>query len=230
MLMGDTLYVARIKRHHQTFELVIDPEQALLALQGKIPPAEALLDETVFTDAEKGLRASDTLLEDAFGTQDVKRIAELIFQYGDVQLTAEQRKRLREQLFQQVVSEIARMAIDPRSHLPHPPQRIQLALEEAKWHVDDRVSLERNVEAAVKALRPILPIRLSMLRYRIRIPAMHIGRAYAIVRKHASILQEDYSPEGDWIVTVEIPGGLRDELMDAVNAATQGTAIFEETE
>ena len=226
--MSAPLYVARVKRAGRTFEVVIDPEKALEALQKGEGFIQAVRDEEVFLDAEKGLRASHEDLQKAFGTTDFSRIVQIIFTEGDVQLTAEQRKRLREQRYQQVVSEIARMAFDPRSRMPHPPQRIRLALEEAKWHVDEKLSLEKNVELALKALRRVIPISIEKLTFEVRIPAMHVGKAYGIVHQHASVKSEDYTPQGDLVMLIEIPAGLRDELFDSVNRVTHGEAVFTE--
>ena len=50
----------------------------------------------------------------------------------------------------------------PTTHTPHPVTRIELALEEAKFHVDEFTSVEEQLQEALKKLRPIIPIKFEV--------------------------------------------------------------------
>ena len=56
---------------------------------------------------------------------------------GEIQLTTEYKNKLRDQKRKQIVNLISRNAVDPSNNLPHPPQRIENALNEAKVKIDE---------------------------------------------------------------------------------------------
>jgi ribosome maturation protein Sdo1 len=51
---------------------------------------------------------------------------------GEVQLTVEQRRELVEKKRAAIIAFISQQAVDPKTKMPHPPQRIELALEQIK--------------------------------------------------------------------------------------------------
>ena len=55
---------------------------------------------------------------------------------GELNLTTEQRKKMISEKRKQLVTFIAKTYVDPRSHLPHPPLRIEQAIEDGRISID----------------------------------------------------------------------------------------------
>ena len=135
--MSKKYTVARISIKGKNFEILVNPDSALAYREGKsIPLSEVLVAETVFSDANKGLKVSESELKTAFGTTDIQRISDIILKRGFLQITAEQRRRMIEEKKRQIIAIIAKQCVDPRTKLPHPPIRIQQALEQVHFSVD----------------------------------------------------------------------------------------------
>ncbi|NIW52621.1 MAG: ribosome assembly factor SBDS, partial [Candidatus Korarchaeota archaeon] len=92
--------------------------------------------DTIFTDAGKGEKASSSKLESVFGTDDPREVAVQIFEKGTFLLTASQRKEMLEQKRRQIVNLISRTYVDPSTKLPHPPLRVENAMEEVNVAID----------------------------------------------------------------------------------------------
>lgn len=225
MVNLDDAIVARLETHGETFEILLDPKVVDLIKQGKqFDIVEYMAVEDVFKNASKGTRPSEDKTKEAFGTTDVAEIARRIVEKGEVQITAEQRKEMLEAKRQQVIAYIAANAINPQTHTPHPPLRIQLALEEAKFHVDPFKPLEKEIEEAMKLLRPLLPIRFEKSRIAIKLKGSDYGRCYEDITHYGVVDHEVWTAEGDWIGTLEIPAGTINELTDKLRHRTKGTA------
>ena len=183
---------------------------------------DALVTFDIFTDVKKGEHASEHILEDVFGTLDKRKIAEEIIKKGVVQVTAEYKNKLREELRKQIVNLIASRGVDPRSGLPHPPQRVESAMEEAKVGINETKTAEEQVNNIVIKLRPILPIRFEVREIAIKIPAQYTGKAYGVLKGFGKILKEDWLNDGTLAVVIEIPAGAQDDLFDQLNGLTHG--------
>ena len=165
MVSLDEAVIARLESDGHKFEILIDPEAAQeFRENGEIDWDDALATEGVWSDSAKGDRASDDAMQETFGTRVLEAVCTAILERGDIQLTAAQRKALVERRYKQLVAHIAASAMNPQTGTPHPPQRIENALAEAKFMVDPLEPLERQVERAVKALRPLLPISFEKMR------------------------------------------------------------------
>jgi len=216
---------ARLKKGTDVFEIVIDPEKAIAARHGKADIREALKIPKIFSDAKKGMLASEQRMQALFGTTDALEVAKKIVKDGDIQVTAEYRSQLREQKRRQIVEFIRRNGVDPRTHAPHPAQRVEAAMEEAKVRVDEFKPAEGQVQDILKALRPILPITFEIKDIELTIPAQYASKAYNVVKQFGKILNEAWQSDGSWKGTLEIPGGLEQELYDKLNAVTHGEVI-----
>src|SRR5438046_9956256 len=93
-----------------------------------------------------------------FGTTEPLAVAKQIIQRGEIQLTTEQRRQMLEAKRKQIVQYIAANAINPQTAAPHPPQRIENAMEEAKFHIDPLKPVEEQVKEVLDALRPWIPM------------------------------------------------------------------------
>src|SRR3989475_13230837 len=90
----------------------------------------------------------------------------------------------------QIVQYIAANAINPQTGAPHPPQRIENAMEEAKVHVDPFKAGEEQVKEVLDALRPLIPIRCEKVRRAVKLSAEDSAKAYGDRNSFAWILKE----------------------------------------
>ena len=219
----DDAIVARLETHGETFEILLDPAATKLLQEGKeVDLTEYMAVEDVFNNASKGTRPAEEKIKEAFGTTDIKEIAQKILQKGEVQITAEQRKEMMEAKKKQIITYISANAINPQTKLPHPPLRIELALDEAKFHVDPFKSLDKQVEEAMHLLRPLIPIRFEKTKVAIKLKGDGYGKCYDDLIHFGVVEKEEWTQDGSWIGVIEIPAGLIDELRNKLNNRTRG--------
>src|SRR3989338_7227007 len=224
MITVDQAIIARLKTHGQAFEILVDCSNALALREGKdVDMHDILAAMKIFSDAKKGLEASETAMKQIFGTSDVNEVAKQVIQKGEIQLTQEYRENLREAKRKQIISTIHMNGVDPKTHLPHPPQRIENAFMEAKFHVDEFKPVQEQVQEALKKLRPILPIKFEVKELAIKIPPEYAPKCYAIVKSFGTILREEWQSNGNWIAVVEMPGGMESDFYDRLNTICHGS-------
>ncbi|HEX55276.1 MAG: ribosome assembly factor SBDS [Candidatus Altiarchaeales archaeon] len=222
MVSLDRAVIARLKIRGETFEILVDPDLALQYRQGRnVNFDELLAINSVFRDARSGERASEQLMKKFFGSYDVERVASEILKRGEIGLTTEQRRRMLEEKRKQIASIISKNAINPQTNTPHPPARIEKAMKEARVNIDIFKSAEEQVEAIIKKLQPIIPIRLETLEIAVKIPAQYSGICYKILYEFGNVKKEEWL-EDSYFCLLEIPAGLRDEFYDKINKLTRG--------
>lgn len=223
MIPVDQAIIAKLKTHGQNFEILVDCNGALALKSGKdIDVRSILAAQRVFSDAKKGLEAPENAMKQAFGTQDPLEVAKTIIKKGDIPLTTEYKEKLREEKKKQIIGIIHRNAVDPQTHAPHPPQRIENAMLEAKVHVDEFQDVQKQVQEIIKKIRPILPIKFEVKEIAVKISAEHAAKSYAAVKQFGNIVREDWQTDGSWVAVVEIPGGMENDLYDRINKMTHG--------
>ncbi len=223
MVRLEDAVIARLSSRDTVFEVLVDPELALALRKGEeIDVRSVLVIDKIFKDSKKGEAASEEMMQKVFGTLDVFKIAEQVIRKGEVQVTTEQRRKMREQRWRQVVALISRRAINPQTGLPHPPARIEGALEKAKVHVNEFKSAEEQLPGIVKVLLPIIPLKFETRRIAIKIPASYTGKARQVIRDFATVKQEQWLNDGSWAAVVEIPAGIQGEFFDRLNNLTRG--------
>ena len=229
MVNLDDAIVARLETHGETFEILLDPSAMnLLKADKEIDLLEYLAVEDVFNNARKGTRPAEDKIREAFGTSEIKEIAEKIISKGEVQITAEQRKEMQQAKRQQVITYISANAINPQTKLPHPPTRIEMALEEARFHADPFKSVDKQVEEAMKLLRPLLPIKFEKTKVAIKMKGDDYGKCYDDLIHFGLVEKEEWQADGSWIGVIEIPAGLIDELRVKIGNKTKGSATIKE--
>ena len=216
--------VARLESHGESFEVLIDPKVVNHIRDGKeVDLIDYMVVDEIFKNARKGTRSSEDKLKEAFGTTDPVEIAKTIILKGEVQLTAQQRKEMLESKRLRIIAIIARNAINPQTGGPHTPARIEMAMEEAKVHIDAFKPVDLQVQHVLDKLRPLIPIRFDKVRIAVKLKADEYGRCYEDMAELGNIIKEEWQKNGDWIGVVEIPAGLRDDLFHRLNAKTHGT-------
>ena len=90
----------------------------------------------VFHNATKGEKASGVILEQTFDTGNEEEVVKIIFEKGALQLTQAQRKKLLKDKIDEIINFIHIHCINPQTNKPHPPARIESAMDEAGVNVD----------------------------------------------------------------------------------------------
>ena len=226
--MSSKYTIVRLSRGGEDFEILVDPDKALEYKMGsKLDVASIVMVDEVFTDANKGIRASREKLMKAFGTTDFYKIASTILEKGRLLITAEQRRRLTEMKKRQVIELIRRSYVDPRTKLPHTAVRIEQAMKEAHVSIDPFKPAEEQVQPIIKAISRILPLKAEKSALKVRIPARYSAKAYGLVRRMCKIVKEEWRPDGSWFGVVELPAGMRGEFMEKLAKLTKGEASVE---
>ena len=115
-----------------------------------------------------------------------------------------------------------RNGVDPVTHAPHPITRIENALEEVKFHVNEFVSVEEQLQDALKKLKPIIPIRFEVKEIEIKISPTYAVKVYPIIKRYGTILREQWLNNGYYVAAVEMPGGLEEEFYEKLNNLCHG--------
>jgi ribosome maturation protein SDO1 len=223
MVRVEDAIVARYESKGHRFEVLVDQKLVDLLKSGKsVDLSDYMAVDVIFKDSSKGDRASEEVIKEVFGTQDFATVVTEIVKKGQVQLTTEQRRKLLEDKRRQIVEIISRESMNPQSGTPHPPQRIEKAMEEAKVRVDPFKSAEEQVNDVLKAIRVILPIKFEHVKMAIEVPGVEYGKIYAEMARLGQILKEEWKNNGNYSAVVEIPGGVQDQLYDFLNKKTKG--------
>lgn len=222
MVRVEDAVIARLESSGEKFEVLVDPDLALKLKQGHVVSFHDLVViDTVFSDAKKGKEQSPAALNKVFGTTDVETIVKKIILTGEVQLTTEQRRELREKKRREVIDLIARNAVNPQTGFPHPPLRIQTALEEAKIGIDEWKPASEQLQGILKELRKLLPISMEKLQVAVKIPPAFAGKANARLH-HYEVRKQEWQNDGSLILVLDIPAGLKGQLFDELNHLTHG--------
>jgi ribosome maturation protein SDO1 len=225
MVKVEDAVVARWESQGSRFEVLVDPEAAQSVKDGKaVDLSDKLALPQVFKDSKKGDKVSEEHLAKTFHTTDLYAIAREIILKGEVQVTTDQRHKLQEAKRKLVIATIARNAMNPQTGAPHPPARIEAAMNEAKVHIDPFRPADQQVQEVLAKLRPLLPIRLDTVRVRIRVPAQHYPRVIGDLKGLGKVSDEQWMGDGSWSGILEIPAGVQTELYERLNARTKGAA------
>jgi len=221
----DEAIVARYESHGESFEILIDPAVVQKMKEGKeVDLLEHLVIDTIFKNAKKGTRAPEDKIKEIFGTTEALVVAKQIVLKGEIQLTTDQRRIMLENKRKRIVEYIARNAMNPQTGAPHPPSRIETAMEEAKVHIDPVKSVEAQVPAVMDALRPLIPIRFDKVRIAVKVSGEDYGRCYEDFKHYGKITKEEWQKDGSWIGVVEMPAGLQTDFLDKISNKTHGEA------
>jgi len=222
--MSEKYTVARLTKDNEHFEVLVKSQKALDYRNGKIAGiTEVLAAETIFSDANKGTRVSEEQLRKAFGTTDALKIADAILKKGTLQLTTEQRRKMVEDKRKQIIDFISRQAVDPKTNLPHPPLRIENAMEQIHYPIDPYKPVEEQARDIVKLLRPILPLKIEQISVGVHIPAEYSARAYGAIKTFGTIKREEWRSDGSWYGIVEMPAGSYASFLNKLGEATKGS-------
>ncbi len=226
MISLDEAVTARLESHGERFEVLVDPDAALAIKRGEFEGdlEDVIAAEDVFENASRGDRPAESDLETVFDTTDPMEIIPEVIRQGEIQITAEQRREMQERKRRQLINRIARNAVNPQmDNAPHPPDRIESALEETDFRVDPMEPVDAQVDDALDALRPVIPIRFDEVVVAVQLPAEHAGSAQAQIRQFGDLQQEEWQNDGSWVGVLEFPAGMQNDFYDLVAEQTEGT-------
>ena len=227
MVSLDDAVLARLEKGGSRYEILVDPE---LVDEWKKDHTSVSLDDLLATDeiwndARSGDRPTTDALESVFGSTDLLTCVEKMLIDGNIQLTTVQRKNLIAEKRTKIIHQIATTATDPRTKLPHPKTRIELALDEIKFSIDPFLSLERQVQDAIKQLKPVIPLAFITVRLAFKVPGSDYGGVHRLLRE--SIKKEEWLSDGSWVCVVEAPGGMKNELISQVAQRSSEVSVKE---
>ncbi len=190
----------------------------------KVEVSQIVAVDEVYSDANKGLRVPADKLSRVFKTNNFVQIAETILRKGDLNLTTDQRRRLVEEKRKQIVANISRNFVDPRSGLPHPPLRVEQAMAEVRISIDPFKDAGEQTKAVVDELRGILPLKSERIKMLVKIPAQYASQSFGALKGVGDIVKEEWGSDGGLTVVIEIPAGVHSTLLDRLGSLSKGTA------
>ena len=227
MVNVDEAIIAKYEYSGEHFEILVDPD---LAAEFRNPDGsdvaieDLLAVEEVFKDSKKGDKASEEAMNKIFGTADPIEVSKIILEKGTVQLTAEQKRKMQADKRKLVINKIAKESVNPQNGLPHPVQRIENACDEAKVKFDPFTSVDQQVDNALKAIKPLIPIKIEKAKVAVRLPGSVAGGAYSVIHGFGEIINEEWQQDGSWIGIVEMPGGLQNSFAAKMAEISGGEA------
>ena len=220
--------LARLKKGGENFEVVIsDVDKALAFRSGKeFNVKEFVQSQTVFENANKGLKAAEAKVKAILGESPVSKV----IKDGEIHLTADQRKKLMDTRRNKIIEYIQQNSVNPKSGSPHPRQRIELAIDQAKINVDYSENFETQTEKIVKSIQTIIPLSFDKIKMKITIPAKFAGSTYSALKNRysSSIKKEDWKNDGGICIELEVVGGAKNDIYSLINKLTNGEAEINE--
>jgi ribosome maturation protein SDO1 len=217
--------VVRLTDGQDHFEILVRPDPALDFKFGKnVEISQIVGVDEIYSDASKGLRVPAEKLNKHFKTSDFLQIAEIILRKGDLNLTTDQRRRLVEEKRRQIVSNISRNYIDPRTGLPHPALRVEQAMAEVRITIDPFKDVNEQTKSVVDSLRTILPLKSERIKLLVKVPAQYSSQSFGALKGVGEVLKEEWGVDGGLTVILEIPAGVHATVIDRLGSLTKGTA------
>ena len=213
MVRLEDAIIARLESHGHKFEIFVDPDATDRIKEGKIDVDQDLAIDEVYKDARKGEKAGEEAIKEVFKTSDIKEIATEIVRKGQIELTTDQRRELLERRKKQIIELIVRESINPQTNTPHPAIRIAQAIEEAKVHVDPFKSAGDQLQAILKAIKPILPIRMDKTKLAVKLTGDAYGKVYGDILRTGYLIKEEWGKDGSWMGLLEVPAGIVGDIM-----------------
>jgi ribosome maturation protein SDO1 len=211
------------------FELLVKPDPALEYKLGKRTDlSSVLVSDEIYSDANKGSRASSEKLMKHFRTTDSAEVAKQIIAKGELNLTTDQRRKMVEEKRKQIVQLINRSFVDPKTHLPHPAVRIEAAMDEARVSIDPFKRAEDQAKTVIDGLRKILPLKSETVRLTITVPPQFAAQSYSILKSAGDFKGEEWLSDGALRAVVEMNAGMKAQFLDRLGSVSKGSAVAKE--
>src|SRR5437879_11230931 len=223
--MSSRYTTVRLVVDGEHFEIMVNLDPALKFKLGKqIEPSQVIAADEVFSDSTKGLRVGTEKLKKYFKTEDTAKAAIEVLRRGELQLTQEQRKKLLDEKRKSIVTMISKTYVDPRTSLPHPPIRVEQAMQEARISIDPFQDASEQTKTVVEKIGSIIPLKAERVNLLVKVPPQYPGQAIGVLKNFGEILKEDWGADGTLSAIVEIPAGSQPGLIEKVGAKTKEEA------
>ena len=220
--------IARYVREGEKFEIIVRPDPALEYKLGKRADlSKVLVSDDVYSNSGKGTKPPAEKLQKAFGTSDHAEVARIIMEKGELNLTTEQRRKMTEEKRRRIVTIISQTYVDPKTHLPHPPLRVEQAMKDARAQVEPQRGAEEQVPAVVDKIRGIIALKSENVRLEVVVPAQFASKSYAVLKSAGTLSGEEWRSDGSLKAILEIPAASRPGVIDRLGSATRGSASVE---
>ena len=225
-LMVDTkITIVRLNIDNNKFEILVKPDPALEYKLGRRTDLSSILvSDEIYADANKGSRIGSEKLMKFFKTTDSAEVAKQILSRGELSLTTDQRRKMVEEKKKQIVQHINKSFVDPKTHIPHPPLRIESAMDEARVVIDPFKRPEDQVKAIIDSLRKIFPLKSEIIRLTITVPPQFSAQSYNLLKTSGNLGGEQWLADGSLRIILEINAGVKGTLLDRIGSVTKGTA------
>ncbi|MGI0037705.1 MAG: ribosome assembly factor SBDS [Nitrososphaera sp.] len=211
------------------FELLVKPDPALEYKLGRRSDlSSVLVSDEIYSDANKGSRASSEKLMKHFKTTDATEVAKQIIAKGELNLTTDQRRKMVEEKRKQIVQYINRSFVDPKTHLPHPVVRIEAAMDEARVSIDPFKRSEDQAKTVIEGLRKILPLKSETVRLTVTVPPQFSAQSFNILKSAGDFKGEEWLSDGSLRVIVEMNAGMKAQFLDRLGSVSKGSAVVKE--
>ena len=224
--MVDTkITIVRLNVDNNKFEILVKPDPALEYKLGRRTDLSSILvSDEIYADANKGSRIGSEKLMKFFKTTDSAEVAKQILSRGELSLTTDQRRKMVEEKKKQIVQHINKSFVDPKTHIPHPPLRVESAMDEARVVIDPFKRPEDQVKTIIDSLRKILPLKSEIIRLTITVPPQFSAQSYNLLKTSGNLGGEQWLADGSLRITLEINAGVKGTLLDRIGSVTKGTA------
>ena len=186
--------------------------------------SSVLISDEIYSDANKGSRVGIEKLVKYFNTTDPTEISKQILSRGELSLTTEQRRKMVEEKKKQIVQYINKNFVDPKTHIPHPPMRIESAMDQARLIIDPFKRAEEQIKVILDSLRKILPLKSESVRLTIIVPPQFSAQSYSVLKTAWNFNGEQWLSDGSLKVIVEVNAGMKGAVLDRIGSVTKGSA------
>jgi ribosome maturation protein SDO1 len=216
--------IARVKIKSKHYEISVDFDEAMNVRKGSGDITKAMNSSGIFYNAKSGEVASQKDLLADFGTVDLHAVAKAIIMRGELEKPQEFRDAERELKIKRVVDLIVRNAVDQHGR-PYTEDRIRRGIHEVHYNFDNRPPEQQLADVLAK-LGTVLPIKIETKRIKLIIPARFSGQIYGLLKDHKE--KEEWLPNGDLQVIMNIPAGMQLDFYDKLNGITHGAVVSQE--
>lgn len=215
--------IIKMEKNGGAIELLCKPGMITKFRKGECQLSDVLLDDRLYSNSSKGDLAPQNLI-DSFGKKG-QDLLEYILKEGKYQLTTQEKREMVEQCRKDVVRYIHNTYIDSVTKLPHPIQRIELALQEIKFNPEPEKSVESNVKSILNKLTGIIRLTESTMSATVTVPNKHIGKVASIIYSNCNVLKEDYGKEAA-VFEIEFAPGKYENLHDQLAKSSGNEAVM----
>lgn len=220
-----TPIVVRLTKNKKQYEILTHHGAVEKFKQQKIGWSKVTFSDEVYKNSSKGDRYTNKDLEKAFGTSNIEECMKQIVLHGELQLTTQDRKRKTEEKRKQIINNIHKYYINPKTKQPHPVTHITAALDQVKFKTDLKESVEKQTDRAMKLLLGILICKKSVLEGTLTVSNAYIGTCFNTINGLCDVISQKYTTSGCEMYISVIPGNY-DTLATKLNAITKGEFDF----